>query len=119
MPCQHQLGRALNRYEGPVVAGGRVILYRLVLFLMAFVYDAIDQDIGNTLRELNPGPHYKRNHHQWLETFGRQTVNDHVQRVIAVMKLCNDMKDFRAKFERVFNKGPFQESFIFMQEDVS
>jgi hypothetical protein len=86
---------------------------------MAFVYDAIDQDIGNTLRELNPGPHYKRNHHQWLETFGRQTVNDHVQRVIAVMKLCNDMKDFRAKFERVFNKGPFQESFIFMQEDVS
>jgi hypothetical protein len=88
-------------------------------YIMAFVYDAIDQDVGNTLRELNPGPHYKQNHHQWLETYGRQRVHDHLQRVIAVMKLCNDMKDFRAKFERVFNKGPFQESFVFMQEDVS
>ena len=84
-------------------------------YIMAFVYDAVDQDVGSTLRELNPDPHFKQNHHQWLERFGRQTVNDHLQRVIAVMKLCRDMKDFREKFERVFRKSPFQESFTFME----
>jgi hypothetical protein len=86
-------------------------------YIMAFVYDAIDQDVGNTLRELNPGPHYKQNHHQWLEKFGRQTVHDHLERVITVMKLCNDMKDFKKKFERVFSKSPFQENFAFMEDE--
>ena len=33
---------------------------------MAFVYDAIDGDVGQKLREINPDPHFKQNHHQWL-----------------------------------------------------
>lgn len=77
-------------------------------YVMAFVYDAIDEDVGNTLREVNPNPQYKRNHHQWLKTHGRQRVNDQIQQVIAIMKLCDDMPDFRKKFERVFAKGPLQ-----------
>jgi hypothetical protein len=87
-------------------------------YIMAFVYDAIGQDVGNTLRELNPDPHYKQNHHQWLEKFGRQTVHDHLQRVITVMKLCNDMKDFRKKFAKVFDKNPIQETFAFMEDET-
>lgn len=86
-------------------------------YIMAFVYDAIDKDVGNTLRELNPDPHYKQNHHKWLEQFGRQSVHDHLQRVIAVMKLCNDMADFRKKFERVFSNSPLQENFAFIDAD--
>jgi len=85
-------------------------------YIMAFVYDAIDKDIGKRLREINPDPHYKQNHHQWLKEFGRQRVNDHLQRVIAVMKLCHSMDDFRKKFERVFSKGPLQEEFSFMED---
>lgn len=73
-------------------------------YIMAFVYDAVDGDIGKKLRELNPDPHFKQNHHQWLKEFGRQKINDHLQRVIAVMKLCNDMEDFRQKFAKVFKK---------------
>jgi hypothetical protein len=86
-------------------------------YIMAFVYDAVDQDVGNTLRELNPDPHYRQNHHQWLEQFGRQKVNDHLQRVIAIMKLCKDMKEFRHKFDKVFSRSPFQETFAFMESD--
>src|ERR1039458_2949759 len=33
MPCQHQFGVSLNRYEGPIVARGGVIRFRLVPFL--------------------------------------------------------------------------------------
>ena len=74
-------------------------------YVMAFVYDAIDKDIGKKLREINPDPHFKQNHHQWLKEFGRQKVHDQVERVITIMKLCDDMDDFRAKFARVFKKS--------------
>lgn len=77
-------------------------------YVMMFVYDAIDQDVGNTLRELNPNPRHRRNHHQWLEKYGKQRLHDQIQQVITIMKLCDDMNDFRRKFERVFSKGPLQ-----------
>ena len=78
---------------------------------MMFVYDAIDPEIGNELRKKNPNPRFKKNHHQWLKEFGRQRVNDQIQRVIATMKACDDMDEFRAKFAKVFKKTPLQMSF--------
>lgn len=80
-------------------------------YVMMFVYDAIDPEIGNELRKKNPNPHFKKNHHQWLKEFGRQKVNDQIQRVIATMKACDDMDEFREKFARVFKKTPLQMSF--------
>ncbi len=73
-------------------------------YVMAFVYDAVDADIGQELRRLNPQPHFLKNHHQWLKSFGREKVNNQIQRVIAVMALCDDMDDFRKKFKKVFQK---------------
>jgi hypothetical protein len=46
---------------------------------MAFVYDAVDGDIGKELREINPNPRHRRNHHQWLKEFGREKVNNQIQ----------------------------------------
>jgi hypothetical protein len=80
-------------------------------YIMAFVYDAIDKDVGKELRDKNPNPHFKKNHHQWLKEFGREKVHDHVERVITVMKMCDNMEDFRKKFARVFKKTPLQTSF--------
>ncbi|MGD0074127.1 MAG: P63C domain-containing protein [Candidatus Binataceae bacterium] len=74
-------------------------------YIMAFVYDAIDKDIGKKLREINPDPHFQQNHHQWLKEFGRQKVHDQIERVVTIMKLCDNMDDFRAKFARVFKKS--------------
>jgi hypothetical protein len=80
-------------------------------YVMMFVYDAIHADVGKALREKNPNPHFLQNHHQWLKQYGRSRVNDQIQRVIAVMKLCNDMDDFRKKFARVFKNAPIQLGF--------
>jgi hypothetical protein len=77
-------------------------------YVMAFVYDSVDSDVGKELRRKNPDPHFRQNHHQWLKQHGREAVNDQIQRVIAVMKLCDDMADFRRKFAKVFQKGPLQ-----------
>jgi len=71
---------------------------------MAFVYDAIDSDVGKELRKKNFYPHFKQNHHQWLRHFGRQKVHDQIERVVTITKLCENMGDFRVKFAKVFKK---------------
>jgi len=77
-------------------------------YVMMFIYDAIDPDVGRELRAKNPNPRFKSNHHQWLKEFGQTRLNNQIQQVIAIMKLCDDMDDFRRKFARVFKKGPLQ-----------
>ena len=80
-------------------------------YIMIFVYDAIDAEVGKELRMKNPNPRFLRNHHQWLKKFGRDKVHDQIERVITIMKLCDDMNDFRHKFEKVFKKYSPQRSF--------
>lgn len=82
-------------------------------YVMAFVYDAIDGDIGKKLRQINPDPHFQQNHHQWLKEFGRQKVHDQIERVITIMKLCDNMDDFRRNFARVFKKTAIAEQMSF------
>jgi hypothetical protein len=73
-------------------------------YVMMFVYDTIDEDVGRELRKRNPDPHFLSNHHQWLRKFGRDKVQAQIQATVAIMKLCNDMNDFRHKFQRVYAK---------------
>lgn len=73
-------------------------------YVMAFVYDAIDGDVGKKLREINPDPHYRQNHHQWLKQYGKEAVHRQIGSAIAIMKLCRDMPEFRQKFDQVFAK---------------
>ena len=73
------------------------------------LYDAVDGDVGKELRKLNPDPHFRQNHHQWLKEFGRQKVHDQVQKVVTIMKLCDDMDDFKKKFARVFKKSALEQ----------
>src|SRR5207249_2655518 len=80
-------------------------------YIMAFVYDAIDKDVGKELRKKNPNPQHGRNHHQWLKEFGKDKLIGQIQSVITIMKLCDNMDDFRKKFDRVFKKTPIQSTF--------
>jgi P63C domain len=75
-------------------------------YIMMFVYDAVDEDVGNALREKNPNPRFLKNHHQWLKEHGRDQVNNQIQRVITIMKLCTNMDEFREKFATVFKRAP-------------
>ena len=80
-------------------------------YVMMFVYDTVDSDVGKELRKRNPDPHFLQNHHQWLKKFGREKVHDQIQKVVTIMNLCDDMNEFRAKFSRVFKKTPLQITF--------
>ena len=80
-------------------------------YVMAFVYDAIDKDVGEKLREINPDPHHGKNHHQWLKQFGRQRVDRQIHRVIGMMEACQSIEEFKRKFARVFKNMPIQSDF--------
>jgi len=80
-------------------------------YVMAFVYDAVDEDVGKALRAKNPDPHYKQNHHQWLKDFGRDKVHDQITKVVTIMQLCNTMQEFNEKFSKVFKKASPQLEF--------
>jgi hypothetical protein len=97
----------LARLEG-IKYSGRNRPWRWGKYVMRFVYDAIDPDISKKLADINPGPARGHNHHQHLTPFGQRELNDHLQQVIAVMRLCNDMNDFKRKFPRAFPTGPLQ-----------
>lgn len=74
-------------------------------YVMAFVYDAIDEDVGRELRKKNPNPHFLQNHHQWLQKFGRDKVRDQILQDVVLMKSCDTIEEFKAKFARVFKKA--------------
>jgi hypothetical protein len=80
-------------------------------YVMMFVYDAIDPDVGNQLRKINPDPHFLQNHHQWMKKFGRDKVRDQIMQVIPIMKLCTNIKEFKQKFAYVFKHAPLQLEF--------
>jgi hypothetical protein len=84
-------------------------------YVMMFVYDAVDGDIGKELRKKNPDPHFLQNHHQWLNKFGREKVHDQITSVVTIMKLCDNMDDFRQKFAKLFKKSSPQMEFTFAQ----
>jgi hypothetical protein len=65
----------------------------------------------NELRKKNPNPQHGRNHHQWLKEFGKEKLIGQIQSVITIMKLCDNMEDFRNKFDRVFKRTPVQSTF--------
>jgi P63C domain-containing protein len=81
-------------------------------YVMAFIYDAVDADVGQELWRINPNPHYKMNHHQWLKKFGRDKIRDHLNQVLGVMKTCQDMDSFKRQFAHVFNDAPLQMNFF-------
>jgi hypothetical protein len=97
----------LARLEG-VKYSGRQRPWRWGKYVMRFVYDAIDPDVSKQLANVNPDPAKGHNHHQHLTTFGQKELNDHLQQVIAVMRLCDDMDEFKRKFPRAFPTGPYQ-----------
>lgn len=75
-------------------------------YVMMFVYDAIDPDLGQRLREINPNPHFRKNHHQWLKEFGKDKLTAQIWQTVAIMKTCQNMDQFRRRFAKVFDKSP-------------
>jgi hypothetical protein len=75
-------------------------------YVVLFVYDAIDPDIGRELRRSPGDPGFRPTVHQWLEDVGRQRIDSRMASVVSAMRACPDMDAFGAAFAKVLQKGP-------------
>lgn len=73
-------------------------------YVLRFVYSAMDPDVAKRLKELNPNPRYQNNLHQYLREFGKDRLHQQLGGVIAVMRQCKDMNEFRRRFAQVFDQ---------------
>jgi hypothetical protein len=72
-------------------------------YVMQFVYDTMDKDIADWLRENNPKPQGTKHHHQWLtEDFGYPKLIRHLMSVLGIMKASQTMNDFKNNLYRAY-----------------
>jgi hypothetical protein len=94
----------LARLDG-VTSGERTPL-GWASYVVLFVYDAIDPDVGRELRRPPDDPGFRPTLHQWLEEVGRPRIDSRVTALVSAMRACPDMDAFRAAFAKVLQKGP-------------
>ena len=75
-------------------------------YVVLFVYDAIDPDVGRELRRSSDDPGFRPSVHQWLEDVGRQRIDSRMASLVAAMRACPDLDAFGAAFAKVLQKGP-------------
>ena len=95
----HELARLENVHYSP---SHRPL--RWGQYVMAFVYDAIDKDVANELRQKNPNPQHGQNHHQWLKEHGKDAVRMQINKTIGIMQSCDDMAEFKHRFAKVLSR---------------
>lgn len=72
-------------------------------YVMEFVYDTLDPDVADWLRENNPNPEGEHHHHQWLTTeFGQPKLKYHLSQVVGIMKASATMERFKENLARAF-----------------
>jgi len=76
---------------------------------MELIYEALDPDIANHLRETKPPPRHGSNYHQWLTSdIGLRALNAHIHQVIGISTQCSDIKELKEKVAHQFKKQALQ-----------
>lgn len=72
-------------------------------YVMQFVYDTLDPEIADWLRENNPNPQGEEHHHQWFtREFGYPKLRSHLMEVMGIMKASTTMERFKENIARAF-----------------
>lgn len=79
--------------------------------VMDLIYDALDPDIANYLKENKPRPRHGTNYHQWMsEDVGMRALLTHINQIIGVAKTCETMQELKEKVGYIYKKKPIQMS---------
>lgn len=77
--------------------------------VLELIYDALDPDIAEHLRNNKPKPRFGQNYHQWLtEDVGLKSLVTHIHQIVGIAKTCNSMNELRQKVAHYYNKQPMQ-----------
>jgi hypothetical protein len=75
--------------------------------VMELIYEYLDPDVAQWLRENAPEPIHGQNYHQWLsEQYGLRRLIEHIWKVIGVASTCETMEELRYRMEQLYGKKP-------------
>jgi hypothetical protein len=77
--------------------------------VMELIYEYLDSDIAQWLRENAPKPRGGQNYHQWLSAqYGLQKLVQHIWQVVGMAKSCDTIAELKQKMAENFGTGPVQ-----------
>jgi len=88
------------------------------ILVTQLIYEYLDSDVAQWLKENVPSPRKGQNYHQWLSSqYGLRRLVEHIWMVVGVAKTCQTMDELRHKMNQMFGKGVLQLD-LFMQMPV-
>ncbi len=99
-----QFGR-LTRWKGPIHERPKY-WGKLV---MELVYEYLDPDVAEWLKNHAPEPRHGRNYHQWLSgQYGLRKLTEHIWMLIGLASACQDMAELRYRMAEKFGREGVQ-----------
>ena len=75
--------------------------------VMKLIYEYLDPDVAQWLKENAPKPRHGENYFQWLnEQYGLKKLIEHIWKVIGIASTCSTMDELENKMESLYGKKP-------------
>lgn len=73
------------------------------------VYEYLDGDVYQWLKENAPQPRHGQNYHQWLSSqYGLRKLTEHIWMLIGIATVCQDMRELRQRMAEKFGREGVQ-----------
>jgi len=77
--------------------------------VMELVYDYLDKDVADWLRNNAPTPRHGQNYHQWLSSqYGLRKLTEHIWELIGIAKTCSSMLELKERMAELHGRQPIQ-----------
>ena len=75
--------------------------------VMELIYEYLDPDVAEWLRENAPTPKHGQNYHQWLTSqYGLKKLIEHIWKVVGIASTCSDIDELKNKMEDLYGRQP-------------
>lgn len=77
--------------------------------VMELIYEYLDADVAQWLRENAPKPKHGQNYHQWLSNqYGLKKLVEHIWKVIGIASTCYDIPELKEKMGHLYGGKSLQ-----------
>lgn len=75
--------------------------------VMKLIYEYLDPEVAQWLRENAPKPMHGQNYHQWLSSqYGLRKLVEHIWKVVGIASTCSDIDELKQKMEELYGRKP-------------
>lgn len=75
--------------------------------VMKLIYEYLDPDVAQWLRDHAPQPMKGQNYHQWMTSqYGLKKLIEHIWKVVGIASTCQDIDELERKMEELYGRKP-------------